>query len=106
MFVFTRFLLFQEAPQETISNGTAERYTKIIKNINKHKKDDKQNYVFAGQSNLEGKNDVYFSVLDVLKNYAYTVKRLLVFPVGDRKTANLFLQCIISSRIVNVVFNC
>jgi hypothetical protein len=86
MFIFTRILLFQEAAQETISIG--RKNTKIIKYINKHKIHDKQNYVFAGQCNLHGEHDVYCSVLDVLKNYACTVKKVVGFPVLSLDVTN------------------
>ncbi len=82
MFVFTCILLFQEAAQETIYNGRT--YTKKAKIINKRKIHDKLNYVFARQWILEGKHDVYCSVLDVLKNYEYTVKNVIGFPVPSR----------------------
>jgi hypothetical protein len=85
--------------------------TKIIKNINKHKIHDKQNYVFAGQCNLQEEHVVICSInLDVLKKYAYTVKKSYWFsrlqPGCGQENRKPFLQCIISPGNVNVVFNC
>ncbi len=77
MLIFTRTLQFQR-----------QHVRKNNQKYNKHKIFDKQNYVFAGQWNLEGKHDVYWSVLDVLKNYAYTVKKVIGFPVPSRDDTN------------------